>query len=269
MNSTRQADNCYKPSNETEIDLYTEFSKQLNATGHPMLFATCEWGEDEVWEWGADIAQMYRVQADHLPLWTYPEMAAGVGFGQGTKEIIEWMAYLQPSKYVKPFGWMDPDFLMTLFLENYTIHGWTPMTYTQSRTEFSFWSLWSAPLVMSTDPRDMSEEKLSIVMNEEVIAIDQDPLFVGGDRIMNATSGAQVWSKPLQNGDVAVILYNSGNHRTLDIEVTWEMLGWSADSTVTMRDLWEHADVKPSSTSSHTASVGPQDVSMLRLTKTA
>lgn len=61
-----KADYCNKPANETGKDLYAEFSKALNSTGRPMLFSMCQWGDDEVWNWGGDIAQMYRIQMDHL-----------------------------------------------------------------------------------------------------------------------------------------------------------------------------------------------------------
>lgn len=63
-----KADYCYKPANESGKDLYTQFSQALNATGHPMLFAMCQWGEDNVTEWGGDIAQMYRIQVSRLNL---------------------------------------------------------------------------------------------------------------------------------------------------------------------------------------------------------
>ena len=61
-----KADYCNKPANETGKDLYAQFSKALNSTGRPMLFAMCQWGDDEVWDWAPDIAQMYRVQMDHM-----------------------------------------------------------------------------------------------------------------------------------------------------------------------------------------------------------
>jgi alpha-galactosidase len=46
-----KADYCNRPSDTVGKDLYYEFSAALNATGHPMLFATCQWGEDNVSEW--------------------------------------------------------------------------------------------------------------------------------------------------------------------------------------------------------------------------
>ena len=57
--------------------------------------------ESAVWEWGGKIAQMFRVSMDHLPFWSLPKAVSGgdgAGYGQGTKEIIEWMAALQPSR---------------------------------------------------------------------------------------------------------------------------------------------------------------------------
>ena len=35
--------------------IYTNFSKALNATGRPILFSLCEWGDDEVQDWGAEV----------------------------------------------------------------------------------------------------------------------------------------------------------------------------------------------------------------------
>lgn len=67
-----KTDYCNRPANETGQDLYTQFSQALNATGRPMLFYLCQWGEDQVWDWAGEIAQMYRVQMDHLPFWNFP-----------------------------------------------------------------------------------------------------------------------------------------------------------------------------------------------------
>jgi hypothetical protein len=120
----------------------------------------CEWGNDEVWNWGPDISQMYRISMDHLPFFHWPDTASGAGYvrnclsllcspahlllsvllsfyfhsqGCGTAEIIEWMADLHPSKYTKQNAWMDPDFLETLFP--------VTMNFTHSRTEFTFWTV--------------------------------------------------------------------------------------------------------------------------------
>mmetsp|Transcript_37102 Transcript_37102/g.33369 ORF Transcript_37102/g.33369 Transcript_37102/m.33369 type:complete len:149 (-) Transcript_37102:115-561(-) len=96
-----KTDNCHKPSGFSEQELYANFSKELNSTGHEMLFSLCEWGVDDVQDWGAKVGQMYRIQMDHLPLWEFGPYAAGKGFGQGTLNIIEYIATLKPSTFVK------------------------------------------------------------------------------------------------------------------------------------------------------------------------
>ena len=109
-------DHCGDKHNATDLELYGTMSQALNKTERPILFSLCNWGEQDVWDWGSNISQMYRVQQDHLPFWSYTlGQAQGVGYGQGTKEIIEWMAHLDPSKYTREYGFMDPDFLMTMF----------------------------------------------------------------------------------------------------------------------------------------------------------
>jgi hypothetical protein len=40
----------------------------------------CEWGNDEVWNWGPDISQMYRISMDHLPFFHWPDTASGAGY---------------------------------------------------------------------------------------------------------------------------------------------------------------------------------------------
>lgn len=112
---------------------------------------------------------------DHLPFWHWPPTAAGTGLGQGTYDIIEYVGTLNPSQFTGPYNHMvrvffllisrpastpsshplvfdaqDPDFLETLF----------PLTMSaiDSRTEFTFWSLWSAPLIVATDLRNLSEQ---------------------------------------------------------------------------------------------------------------
>jgi alpha-galactosidase len=265
-----KADYCHVPSNETGRDLYTRFSKALNATGHPMLFSLCQWGEDNISEWGGEIAQMYRIQMDHIPFWSYPPQAAGVGYGQGTKQIIEFMADLHPSRYNRPHAWMDPDFLETLFMP--AGYNWPPMNFTNSRTEYSFWAIWSSPLFVATDPADLSDEKKAILMNPEVIAINQDTLFSAGERIKNenVTTGGEVWSRLLANGDVCVIFYNCGNKNAVPVSITWEELAvgkeWKNTDSIAVRDLWNRRDLG-SFVSGYEAVVDAHDVLMVRLSK--
>jgi hypothetical protein len=110
---------------------------------------------------------MIRIQMDHIPFWNWGPSGAGTGFGQGTTNIIEYYATMS-SNFDQSYAHFDPDFLETLFP--------VTMPYIESRTEYSFWALWSAPLIVATDIRNMSAKMASIITNPEVISIDQDEL---------------------------------------------------------------------------------------------
>jgi len=85
----------------------------------------------------------------------------------------------------------------------------------------------------------MTDETKSILMNREVIAVDQDPLGKQGDRVW-AEGPLEIWSKPLQDGSMAVALFNRLGGAT---PMTFHLsdLGWQGPAKT--RDLWQHKDV--------------------------
>jgi hypothetical protein len=106
----------------------------------------------------------------------------------------------------------------------------------------SLWALWAAPLIVATEIRNMTDDKRSILLNAEVIAVNQDPLGVAGDLVANV-SDAQVWSKPLTGGAQAVVLFNNDNYFNRNVTVTWSQLGWQDGHQIAVRDLWVHKDM--------------------------
>lgn len=46
------------------------------------------------------------------------------------------------------------------------------------RTEFAIWCITNAPLILATDPRNMSVQMSAIVLNTELIAVNQARVFV-------------------------------------------------------------------------------------------
>jgi alpha-galactosidase len=143
------------------------------------------------------------------------------------------------------------------------------MTQTESETEFAFWALFATPLIVATDVRNMSAWKASVLLNADIIAVSQDALVQPGRRVRGAAGGAQVWSRTLANGDLAVILYNAGDAASVDIPVTWRELGWDAGTTAAARDLWTHAPVpgSPFVGGATAAAVPPHGHAMWRLSQ--
>ena len=61
------------------------------------------------------------------------------------------------------------------------------MTSDEYRTHMSLWSILAAPLLAGNDIRNMTPEIKSILMNNEVIAIDQDRAGMQGK------AGLAIW----------------------------------------------------------------------------
>jgi len=57
------------------------------------------------------------------------------------------------------------------------------MNYSEYVAHFSLWALVKAPLLIGTDLTTISAKNLAILSNQEVIAINQDPLGVQGRRV--------------------------------------------------------------------------------------
>lgn len=248
---------CDHPSQYSAQQLYTAMSKALNNTGHPMFFAICEWGLYNPWEWAPAIANSWRVGPDHLPLWWTPRTEQDPGQGQGDANIIEHMAGLSP--YASPGAWNDPDFLM--------IGEWTYVKKDiDYQTEFSFWCLFSAPLVISTDIRDLSNKQQ--ILNSEAIQVNQEWAGAAGDRVSSKIDGGEVWCKPLSNS-WATILYNSNirlEKDSINVTVTFSQLpGWPNATSAQIYDIWQHATIG-NFDSTYTRLLSSHESAMLRIT---
>lgn len=117
------------------------------------------------------------------------------------------------------------------------------MSYEEDKTHFSMWCMLSSPLLAGNDLRSMSPETISILTNEELIAINQDRLVYQARRLVDK-GDLEVWAKPLQStrsGVVAVALLNRSG-KTAAISIQPDSLGLDTAKGYTMRNLWVKKD---------------------------
>lgn len=50
------------------------------------------------------------------------------------------------------------------------------MSHYQQQAQMAMWAMFSAPLIMSNDLRDISDEARQLLLNPYLISVDQDPL---------------------------------------------------------------------------------------------
>jgi alpha-galactosidase len=217
---------CYSGTRNAE-EAYALMADALKATGRPIVFSMCEWGNNKPWLWASKIGNLWRTTGDITDLWEGKR-----GFSWGVLNLADMNEPLWP--YAGPGHWNDPDMLEV---------GNGGMTDTEYRSHFSLWAIMAAPLIAGNDIATMDEATRQILMNTEVIAINQDAAGVQGRRVRD-DGDLEVWVKPLAGGARAVLLFNRGAEPA-DIAVSWEELGYPAGLRARVRDLWAHRDLAP------------------------
>jgi len=116
------------------------------------------------------------------------------------------------------------------------------LTVGEAGTNFAMWAMWSAPLIAGNDPRTMTARNPAgrILLNREIIAMDQDPLGRPAT-LRYASTGWQVWQKPLSQGRVAVAIVNLSD-LPAGAPFSWAQLG-AGRPPATVRNLWTHHDL--------------------------
>ena len=201
-------------------EAYAKMHRALRQTGRPIFYSLCQYGLNYVWRWGASVGgNSWRTTGDIGD--SYAAMAA-IGFGQAGL-----------SRYASPGHWNDPDMLEV---------GNGGMTAEEYRTHMSLWALLAAPLLAGNDLTKMNAETIALLTNREVIAIDQDPAGVQGDRF-SAEGPYEIWVKPLADGSKAIGIFNRQDTWTRGevIPVDLRPLGFPSGAHV--RDVWKHTDL--------------------------
>jgi alpha-galactosidase len=209
-------DNCYNQSDGSREDFvrrYTAMRDALRATGRPIVYAICEWGQSQPWEWATGVGHLWRTTGDISDNW------------MSLRSIIAANAPLHP--YAGPGHWNDPDMLEI---------GNGGMSDTEYRTHMSMWAMMAAPLLIGTDLRTASAQTMAILGNRDIIAIDQDRLGVQGAVVSNQ-DGLMVLDKPLANGDRAIALYNSTDTLAM-VSVPATATGLRRAPAYQLRDVW-------------------------------
>lgn len=163
---------------------YKTMSDALKASGRPIVFSICEWGNSQPWTWAKGIGHLWRTTGDIINAFK------GINYwgGCGVVEIIDKNADLH--KYAGPGHWNDPDMLQV---------GNGVLTMEENRSHFTMWCMLAAPLLAGNDIRKMDKETLGILTNKEVIAVNQDKLGKQGGRYMKVGEH-EIWVKQLSNG---------------------------------------------------------------------
>jgi hypothetical protein len=200
----------------------------LAAQSRDIVFSLCQYGSKEVWKWGPEVGgNLWRTTGDIEDTWSI------------VREIIN--SQYSSAPYAGPGHWNDPDMLVVGEV------GWggelhpSRVTPDEQYTHISLWSLLAAPLLLGNDLTHLDPFTKNLLTNDEVLAIDQDPLGHAAQRVYRQEDW-EIWVRDLADGRKAVGIFNMGDRfRQLAIA------GLTPDLTIgtAMRDVWRQRDLKP------------------------
>jgi alpha-galactosidase len=115
----------------------------------------------------------------------------------------------------------------------------TRFTKDEQTTLMSLWTLAPSPLILGMNLPDNDAETLSLLTNDEVIAVNQDPLGKQAARIMQNGS-TEAWKKELKDGSQAIGLFNRGAAQT-NVTLKWDAA--KLTGKMSARDLWQRKNL--------------------------
>jgi alpha-galactosidase len=175
-------------------EAYKTMSAALRATGRPIVFSICEWGDHKPWLWAGKVGELYRTTGDISSSFVIRKP-----IGNWTPQSVTSILDLQEAirKYNGPNHWNDPDMLEV----------GNGMSYNEDKAHFSLWCMLAAPLAAGNDLRKMSAQTREILTNKEMIDVDQDERGIAAFKMMMPDS-LELWVKPLKNKELALCFFN-------------------------------------------------------------
>jgi alpha-galactosidase len=248
--------NIGKRDNLNELQKpYKQISSIIKKQKRDIVLNLCQYGMGKVWIWGKEVGGQSWRTADDLG-GSFEGIATALfrdGFDVYSRDSLH--------LYAGPGGWNDPDYLLIGYLSNWkgkTVP--TPLTPNEQYTQISLWSIVAAPLILSGDITRLDDFTLSLLTNDEVIEVDQDPLGKPGYRVAK-TGDTEVWIRQMEDGSHAVGLFNRGETES-QVTALWSDLNVTGKQKV--RDLWRQKDMGTFK-DKYTANVGRHGVVLLRM----
>ena len=229
---------------------YWLMGQALKELDRDVVLNLCQYGWGRVWEWGGRVGgHSWRTAGD---------------LGFELDRIFE--VALENAKYrpySRPGNWNDPDYIQIGFVGAARGKGMPkpcPLYPSEQYAYVSLWALMASPLFYSGDMTRLDELTLNVLCNNEVIAVNQDPLGESAE-VFGLSDETFVMVKHLVDKDVVLGLFNRSE---VESEVTLEWKTVDLVGPRRVRDLWRQKDMGTAE-GRYSASVPPHGVHLVRL----
>lgn len=236
---------------------YRKMGSILQSMPRDIVMNLCQYGLEDVWKWGGEVGgQSWRTTGD-LGLEKATDLPGF--YSIGFKNAAAW-------EYAGPGRWNDPDYILIGVVGD--AHQWETgkqpekvnLTAQETYSYMSMWALMASPLFYGGDMARLDEFTLNVLCNAEVIEVNQD-LLGKQARIVRKTEEEFVLAKPLEDGSVAIGLFNL-TKQPRAMSAAWSDAGVQGNRRV--RDLWRQKELGRAS-AEYRATVEPHGVALVRV----
>ena len=202
---------------------YFLMGRFLRMQPRDIVFSLCQYGNENVPVWGEQSGgQLWRTTGDIFDTWQ--SVHNGI-----RSQARHWF-------YSRPGAWNDADMLVL----GRTVWSKGRLTRNECYTHMSMWCMLASPLMIGCDLSLMDDFTLSLLTNDEVLAIDQDELGAAAALVIDdQLYDYEIWARPLADGSMAFALLNAGTEDA-SIPIPFAKLGMKGKWAV--RDLWRQKD---------------------------
>ena len=172
-------------------------------------------------------ANCWRTTGDIRDSW---KSISGIGFGRNSS----WAPYSGPGH------WPDGDMLVIGNVGWGRKYHYTNLTPDEQYTHITLWAMQASPLLIGCDMAVADKFTKSLLCNNEVIDINQDPLGYAATKIYGNSSYA-TYFKPLEDGSLAIAMFNL-SEKPQKIGFKPRAIGVIGNK-ITVRDVWRQKDV--------------------------
>jgi alpha-galactosidase len=200
----------------------------LDAAPRNIVYSLCQYGQGKVSEWGRAVGgDSWRTTGDITDTWS------------SLGDIMRRQGGLE--RYAGPGAWNDMDMLVLGHV------GWsaatrpTRLTPNEQYAHLSWWAMHCSPLLLGCDPARLDAFTVSLLSNDEVLEVNQDPLGRQAGPLP-APAPFQIRVKQMEDGSRVLGIFNFGEEpAALDLRAA--DLGLAKVKRI--RDLWRQQDLKP------------------------
>ena len=205
-----------------EQERYTAIANAIKNTGRTdVRMNICRWAYPGTWVNEAGFS--WRTTGDIYPSW------------DSVKGILAENLYM--SAYSSKGHYNDMDMLEV------GVNKWgSSLTAAEARTHFGMWCIMNSPLLIGCDMRNLSTTNLNLLKNEELIALNQDPLYQQA-YLASKINGCYIMVKDIEKANDtkrAFAIYNPNDEAKT---VTLNFKDIDLAGNVALRDLFQKKDI--------------------------